>query len=33
MRGLDYSDLAGRNLVFWKIGHLEEVVAYIGGCT
>ena len=31
-RGLDYSDLTGRNLTFWKSGHLGEVVAH-GGLT
>ena len=31
-KGLDYSDLTGRNLVFWKSGRLEEVVA-LGGST
>ena len=24
-RGLDYSDLTGSNLVFWKSGRLQEV--------
>ena len=27
-KGLDYSDLTGRNLVFWKSGRLGQVVAY-----
>ena len=31
-RGLDYSDLTGRNLTFWKSGHLGEVVTH-GGLT
>ena len=26
-RGLDSSDLTGRNLVLWKRGHLKETVA------
>ena len=28
MRGLDYSDLTGRNLVFWESGCVGEVVVY-----
>ena len=28
MRGSNYSDLAGQNLVFWKSGSSREVVAY-----
>ena len=27
-RGLDFSDLTGRNLVFGKSGRLGEVIAY-----
>ena len=31
-RGSKYSDLTGKFLVFWKTGHLREVVA-TGGST
>ena len=31
-RALDYSDLTGRNSLFWKSGQLREVVAH-GGST
>ena len=30
-RGLDYSDLNGRNLVFWKSDRLGEVVVHGDG--